>query len=60
MIILAKEKRNNSEIDQEEFGSDLSPDDLDVREDNDQTNEQLKNSNKEKQRNEKNSSTRNQ
>ncbi len=57
---MAKEKRNNSDIDQEEFGSDLSPDDLDVREDNNQTNEQLKNSNKEKQRNEKNSSTLNQ
>lgn len=58
MIILTKEKRNKSELDQEEYGADLSPDDLDVREENDLTKEQRKNSNNEKQRNESNSSTR--
>ncbi|WP_327323559.1 hypothetical protein [Lysinibacillus parviboronicapiens] len=58
MIILTKEKRNKSELDQEEYGADLSPDDLDVREENDLTKEQRNNSNNEKQRNESNSSTR--
>ncbi|MGN4125052.1 hypothetical protein ACMGD3_08555 [Lysinibacillus sphaericus] len=58
MIILTKEKRNNSELDREEYGTDLSPDDLDVREENDLTNEQIQNSTKEKRHNENNSSTR--
>ncbi|MGE7674468.1 hypothetical protein ACQKMV_12935 [Lysinibacillus sp. NPDC094403] len=56
MIILTKEKRHNSEEDQVEFGSDLSPDDLDVREENDLTKEQKNNSNNEKQHNENTSS----
>ncbi|MGE7693898.1 hypothetical protein ACQKNC_07235 [Lysinibacillus sp. NPDC094177] len=56
MIILTKEKRNNSEEDQVEFGSDLSPDDLDVREENDLTKEQKNNSKNEKQHNENTSS----
>ncbi|MFY0517774.1 hypothetical protein [Lysinibacillus sphaericus] len=58
MINLTKEKRNNSELDREEYGTDLSPDDLDVREENDLTNEQIQNATKEKRRNENNSSTR--
>ncbi|EON72384.1 hypothetical protein H131_12463 [Lysinibacillus sphaericus OT4b.31] len=55
---MTKEKRNNSELDREEYGTDLSPDDLDVREENDLTNEQIQNATKEKRRNENNSSTR--
>ncbi|MFJ8090696.1 hypothetical protein ACIQ7N_21190 [Lysinibacillus sp. NPDC095746] len=58
MITLTKEKRNKSEEDQVEFGADLSPDDLDVREENDLTNEQMNNTN-EKQHNENTSSKRN-
>ncbi|MEB2281112.1 hypothetical protein LAV73_14080 [Lysinibacillus xylanilyticus] len=57
MITLTKEKRNKSEEDQVEFGADLSPDDLDVREENDLTNEQMNNTN-EKQHNENTSSKR--
>ncbi|QQP14642.1 hypothetical protein FJQ98_11925 [Lysinibacillus agricola] len=56
---MTKEKRNKSEVDQVEFGSDLSPDDLDVREENDLTKEQMDNSIKEKQHNENTSSRRN-
>ena len=56
MIILTKEKRNNSEEEQVEFGADLSPDDFDVREENDQTKEQKNNANNEKQNNENTSS----
>ncbi|MFF2176448.1 hypothetical protein ACFVT8_08325 [Lysinibacillus sp. NPDC058147] len=56
---MAKEKRNNSAEDQVEFGADLSPDDLDVREENDLTKEQMNNSNNEKQHNENTSSKRN-
>jgi len=56
---LTKEKRNNSELDQVELGSDLSPDDLDVREENDLTKEQKNNSSKEKQCNDNTSSKRN-
>lgn len=48
MIILKKEKREKSEQDRVEFGSDLSPDDLDFRGNNIQTDEQVKNSNFEK------------
>ncbi|MFJ3386920.1 MULTISPECIES: hypothetical protein [unclassified Lysinibacillus] len=58
MITLTKEKRNKSEEDQVEFGADLSPDDLDVREENDLTNEQMNNTN-EQQHNENTSSKRN-
>ncbi|WP_255505268.1 hypothetical protein [Lysinibacillus sphaericus] len=58
MITLTKEKRNKSEKDLVEFGADLSPDDLDVREENDLTNEQMNNTN-EKQHNENTSSKRN-
>ncbi|MDD1502468.1 hypothetical protein PVA17_06770 [Lysinibacillus sp. CNPSo 3705] len=58
MITLTKEKRNKSEEEQVEFGADLSPDDLDVREENDLTNEQMNNTN-EKQHNENTSSKRN-
>lgn len=58
MITLTKEKRNKSEEDQVEFGADLSPDDLDVREENDLTNEQMNNTN-EKQHNENTSLKRN-
>jgi len=59
VIILAKEKRNKSEEEQVEFGADLSPDDLDVREENDLTTEQLNNAYNEKQYNENTSSKRN-
>lgn len=59
MIILTKEKRNKSEEDQVEIGADLSPDDLDVREENDLTKEQMNNANNEKQHNENTSSKRN-
>lgn len=48
MITLAKEKRNKSELNKMEFGAELSPDDLDLREDNDLTHEQSKNSRTEK------------
>lgn len=48
MITLKKEQQNNSKLKQEEFGADLSPDDLDVREDNDLTKEQKNNSQEEK------------
>jgi len=56
---LTKEKRNKSEEDQVEFGADLSPDDLDVREENDLTKEQKNNANNEKQYKENTSSKRN-
>ncbi|WP_370049011.1 hypothetical protein [Lysinibacillus sp. RC79] len=59
MIILTNEKRNKSAENQVEFGSDLSPDDLDVREENDLTKEQMNNSNNEKQHNENTSLKRN-
>ncbi|MFB7157366.1 hypothetical protein [Lysinibacillus sp. NPDC056232] len=59
MIFLPKEKRAKSEEDQVEFGADLSPDDLDVREENDLTKEQMNNANHEKQQNENTSSKRN-
>lgn len=49
VIILTKEKRNRSGLDQEEFGYgfDLSPDDLDIREENNET-KQNRNDAKEK------------
>jgi len=56
---LTNKKRNNSEEEQVEFGADLSPDDLDVREENDQTKEQMNNAKHEKQQNENTSSRRN-
>ncbi|MEK4229512.1 hypothetical protein [Solibacillus sp. FSL H8-0538] len=52
---MKKENRNKSTLDQVEFGSDLSPDDLDVREENDLTKEQIKNSSDVKQQNKNNS-----
>lgn len=59
MIILTNEKRNKTEEEQVEFGLDLSPDDLDVREENDLTKEQKNNANNEKQYKENTSSKRN-
>lgn len=43
--MMPKEKK---ELPKEEFGSDLSPDDLDIREENELTKEQVKNTNKDK------------
>ena len=51
MITLEKKKGNKKEAEKEEFGPELSPDDLDIREDNDLTEEQYKNSNQVKQSN---------
>ncbi|MFJ7736681.1 hypothetical protein ACIQ2D_10085 [Lysinibacillus sp. NPDC097287] len=51
---MTKEKRKKTELDREEFGSDLSPDDLDMRKDNDQTKEQINNSTEENKHNENN------
>ena len=48
MIILTKEKRNRHELGREEIGAELNPDDLDLREDNDLTQEQKNNSRTEK------------
>ncbi|MGE7949012.1 hypothetical protein [Lysinibacillus sp. NPDC093688] len=59
MIFLTNKKQNKSEEEQVEFGADLSPDDLDVREENDQTKEQMNNAKHEKQQNENTSSRRN-
>ncbi|MEK4426224.1 hypothetical protein [Solibacillus sp. FSL K6-1523] len=42
---MKKKKDNKKEITREEFGTDLSPDDLDIREENDLTEEQYQNSN---------------
>ena len=50
MITLEK-KKGKKEAEKEEFGPELSPDDLDIREDNDLTEEQYKNSNQVKQSN---------
>ena len=41
---LTKEKRNRHELSREEIGAELNPDDLDLREDNDLTQEQKNNS----------------
>ncbi|MFF5994845.1 hypothetical protein AAGS61_08780 [Lysinibacillus sp. KU-BSD001] len=49
---MAKEKRNKNELNREEFGVELGPDDLDLREENDLTEEQMKNSHKAKQQSE--------
>jgi len=59
VIILTNEKRNKTEEEQVEIGADLSPDDLDVREENDLTKEQKNNANNEKQYKENTSSKRN-
>ena len=48
MIILTKEKRNRHNVGREEIGPELNPDDLDLREDNDLTQEQKNNSRIEK------------
>lgn len=48
MIILTKEKRNRHKLGREEIGAELNPDDLDLREDNDLTQEQKNNSRTEK------------
>ncbi|MFJ7646826.1 hypothetical protein ACIQ1H_04710 [Lysinibacillus sp. NPDC097279] len=42
---MTKNKQTKKAVEREEFGNDLSPDDLDVREDNDLTKEQVKNAN---------------
>nr|WP_197142442.1 hypothetical protein [Lysinibacillus sphaericus] len=55
---MTNKKRNTSE-EQVEFGADLSPDDLDVREENELTKEQMNNANHEKQQSENTSSRRN-
>lgn len=59
MIILTNNKRKTSEEEQVEFGADLSPDDLDMREENELTKEQMNNANYEKQQNENTSQRRN-
>ncbi|QPQ31116.1 hypothetical protein JNUCC51_01120 [Lysinibacillus sp. JNUCC 51] len=56
---MTNEKRNKTEEEQVEIGADLSPDDLDVREENDLTKEQKNNANNEKQYKENTSSKRN-
>ncbi len=47
MIILTGKKQEKRALNQEEFTEDLSPDDLDVREENNLTKEQSQNSNQE-------------
>ena len=42
---MSNKKQNKNETNKEEFAEDLSPDDLDIREENDLTEEQYKNSN---------------
>ena len=49
---MTNRKRNKKDVEREELGTDLSPDDLDVREENELTKEQLKNSNEKKKQNE--------
>ncbi|WP_369436082.1 hypothetical protein [Lysinibacillus fusiformis] len=51
---MTRQKGNKKDINREEFGNDLSPDDLDVREENDLTKEQSKNSNEAKEQKEEN------
>lgn len=48
---MEKKKSTKKELEKEEFGPELSPDDLDIREENDLTEEQYKNSNEVKQSN---------
>ncbi|MGE7843795.1 hypothetical protein ACQKNX_23810 [Lysinibacillus sp. NPDC093712] len=52
--MMTKDKRNKKDGEREEFGNDLSPDDLDVREDNDLTKEQFKNANEKNEKQEEN------
>ena len=54
VISVTKGKKDIKDLKQEEFATDLSPDDLDVREENERTNEQANNANKAKDRQEKN------
>jgi len=44
VITLKKDNKNKKDIIREEFGQELSPDDLDFRKDNELTKEQEKNS----------------
>ena len=46
---MEKKKNTKKALEREEFGPELSPDDLDIREDNDLTQEQFNNSNEVKQ-----------
>lgn len=48
MITLTKDKKTKQVLTKEEYTKELSPDDLDFREDNDLTHEQEKNSQTEK------------
>lgn len=48
MRILTKEKQNKNELEQEEFGLELNPEDLEVSEENEQKKEQINKPNKEK------------
>mgnify|MGYP000879201189 CR=1 FL=1 len=54
VISVTKSKKDVKDLKQEEFSTDLSPDDLDVREENELTSEQANNANKAKDRQEKN------
>ncbi|OEC02778.1 hypothetical protein GY31_06975 [Lysinibacillus sphaericus] len=54
VISVTKSKKDVKDLKQEEFATDLSPDDLDVREENELTSEQANNANKAKDRQEKN------
>lgn len=54
VILVTKSKKDVKDLKQEEFSTDLSPDDLDVREENELTSEQANNANKAKDRQEKN------
>jgi len=51
---VTKSKKDVKDLKQEEFSTDLSPDDLDVRDENELTSEQANNANKAKDRQEKN------
>ncbi|MFJ7838404.1 hypothetical protein EYB33_04555 [Lysinibacillus sphaericus] len=51
---MTKGKKDIKDLKQEEFATDLSPDDLDVREENERTSEQVNNANKAKDQQEKN------
>ncbi|AVK98245.1 hypothetical protein LS41612_19025 [Lysinibacillus sphaericus] len=48
VISVTKGKKDIKDLKQEEFATDLSPDDLDVREENERTSEQVNNANKAK------------
>ncbi len=54
VISVTKGKKDIKDLKQEEFATDLSPDDLDVREENERTSEQVNNANKAKDQQEKN------